>query len=146
MIHFKLTGNHHKNHEVAVRRGLDSAFASLGDVGDKFVLIEFASRDEIKRLNQVWRDKDAPTDCLSLSSQETKAGTQLASVDAKGKLSFGLHKTGPLNPFPAIGQLVVCLEIIEANAALAGQPPDRELEWVIEHGVYHLLGFHHDND
>lgn len=132
--------------EKHIKTGLERATEKLDDIGDRFVSIECVSSREIQHFNHKLRNKEVPTDIISISSHETKAGKQDIRVGPQGELSFELHQSKPVNPLPAIGQLIICYDVIKENAARTGQPPERELEWVIEHGVYHLMGFHHDSD
>lgn len=129
-----------------IQTGISQAEIKLDTIGDRFVSIEFVSKPEMAALNQKLRGQNQATDIISISSQETKAGEQDIKIGSKAELSFMLTQTKPVNPLPAIGQLIICMDIINQNAALYGQSPERELEWVIEHGIYHLMGFHHTHD
>ena len=113
---------------------------------DRFVAIEVVTKSEIQKLNQTLRGKNEATDIISISSQETEAGEQVIKTSPGGELSFELTQTKPVNPLPALGQLIVCWEVIQQKALESGQSPTRELEWVVEHGIYHLMGFHHAHD
>lgn len=129
-----------------IQAGISRSESKLSSTSDRFVSVEFVSSQEIQELNQKLRGKNEATDVISISSQETKSGEQDIKIDSKGELSFELNQTKPVNPLPAIGQLVICYDVVRANALESGQSPERELEWVVEHGIYHLMGFHHTHD
>ena len=42
------------------------------------------------------------------------------------------------------GDIVLCYEVIAADAAEQGVPVQQHLEFLAEHGALHLLGIHHD--
>ena len=130
----------------AIKKGIDRAQTKLGNIGDCLVVVEFVSKDEIQHLNQSLRGINEPTDIISIASQETTVGEQTITTGPKGELSFKLTQTQPINSRPILGQIVLCPEVIAENADASGQSFALELEWVIEHGIYHLMGFHHGSD
>ncbi|MCC7440796.1 MAG: rRNA maturation RNase YbeY [Bdellovibrionales bacterium] len=79
------------------------------------------SADRMLALNRRYRGKSSPTDVLSFPSP-----APLRSV------------TGHL------GELVVCLPVLRAQARAEGHPPARELDVLLVHGLLHLLGFDHE--
>ncbi len=131
----------------AIEFGLEQASQKLGLTGNRTIQIECVSAEESQALNKQLRGKDEPTDCISISSQESTVGEQLISQNEDGTISLALKQTDDLqNTHPVIGQLIICLDIIKQQAEAAGQPQERELEWVVEHGTLHVMGFHHDHD
>lgn len=147
MIRFEVNSTtDNQINKSSIQTGISQAETKLGNIGDRFVSIEFVTKDEIQELNHKLRGKNEPTDIISISSQETEAGEQNIKIGSKGDLSFELNQTKPVNPLPAIGQLVICLEVVREQAMQSGQAEDAELEWVVEHGIYHLMGFHHTHD
>jgi probable rRNA maturation factor len=137
--------------EAAMHRGISHAETKATqagiDVGDRFVSIEVVSPDEMRELNKRWRNKDYPTDILSISANEQEVGEQVITESEEGELHFALKSTKEhRTDWPVLGQIIICFDIIREHAKSAGQPIERELEWVIEHGVLHLLGFHHDEN
>ncbi|HEY1074372.1 MAG TPA: rRNA maturation RNase YbeY [Patescibacteria group bacterium] len=148
MINFVLQNstNHHID-DTTIQKGLAAAATKLGEIGERHVAIEIVTSEESQALNAELRGQDKPTDIISISTQETKVGEQVIEESAEGALSFEINESKPLeNAWPVIGQLVLCYDVIAQNAQRAGQPVERELEWVIEHGILHLMGFHHEHD
>ncbi len=133
--------------EHLIATALGRATAALELDSPRFISIEFVTPVESRELNKRLRNKDYPTDIISISTQESTAGEQLITETADGGIELTLETANSAsNDWPVIGQLIICLEAVRQNAESAGQPFDRELEWVIEHGVYHVMGFHHDQD
>lgn len=137
--------------KAAIRRALGRAEKKLARLhgwpkGRHFVAIESVSPDASRKLNLTVRQCDEPTDVISLPARDVTGGKQTVSTDEKGQLTFRLNQRTAINPLPVLGQLIICPAVIAAQAVQSGQSPTRELEWVIEHGIYHLAGFHHTGD
>lgn len=82
---------------------------------------------EIHLLNKQWRGKDRPTDVLSFP-QENVVGL--------------LRKTG-ISPWE-LGDIVISLDRAKEQAKEKKHSYRRELEWLLAHGLLHLLGFDHE--
>ena len=146
MIHYDIvTTTNEAVNTVAIEKGIRNAGKKLGKISDKFVMLEFVSPHESQAVNQELRDDNRATDCISVPTHETKIGDQIIHVQPNGAIDIEVQPKQSINhPWPAIGQLIICPEIVATNAQLAGQLPESELEWVIEHGILHLMGFHHE--
>lgn len=85
------------------------------------VSVVFVGKKEIGKINRVYRKKKKPTDVLSFiySSLYNKGGKALE------------------------GELVLCPEIIAANAKKNKVTFQKELAFVLSHGTLHLLGMKH---
>lgn len=90
--------------------------ASLPERQNGVVTLNFVDEDEIRRLNRMYREKDAVTDVLSFPSGDAKLSGYF-------------------------GDIIICLE--QAKRQAEG---DLELELtdLIVHGVLHVLGFDHE--
>ena len=51
----------------------------------------------------------------------------------------------PADP-PYLGDILVCVDKAQENAASAGYSINRELQILLLHGVLHLLGYDHEKD
>jgi probable rRNA maturation factor len=87
------------------------------------VLVCGAAR--MQELNRDWRGKDRPTDVLSFAQLEG----ELAGLDCS-----------------LLGDVVICHEVLLAQAEEQGTTPDAELTRLLVHGILHLLGFDHEED
>jgi len=93
--------------------------------GDKefFVSIKFSHDKEIAELNKKHLGKDYPTDVLSFNMDE--------------KQEDGGHY---------LGDVVVNLDQAQRQAQEFGNSVEEEIAELVEHGVLHLLGVHHEGD
>jgi len=87
------------------------------------VLVDVAAMEQ---LHVQWMDEPGPTDVLSFPMDELRPGT----AD---------------RPTPAglLGDIVLCPQVAEAQAADARHSLMAELELLTTHGMLHLLGFDH---
>jgi probable rRNA maturation factor len=92
------------------------------DEGAELSLL-FVEPDHIRKLNQRFAGDDYATDVLAFPMMED---------DEEGSL--------------LLGDVVICPEVAEKNAADLGHPLDRELETLVVHGTLHLLGYDHQRD
>jgi probable rRNA maturation factor len=85
--------------------------------------------DYMTELNHRWMGGDGPTDVLAFPMDES-------SVDHGPSEATGGE--------PAmLGDIVLCPEVAEKQAAAAGHGADDELHLLTVHGVLHLLGYDH---
>lgn len=79
------------------------------------ITIVFLSQEEIRELNNEFRQIDRPTDVLSFSMEEEEY----------------------------LGDILICYDYIEKQANEYGHSFDRELYFLITHGYLHLMGYDH---
>lgn len=106
------------------RRALELAGADLGDNVE--VSVTFVDDEAIHELNREHRNMDKPTDVLSFSQLE---GEELADL--------------PEGEALPLGDIVVSLERCAAQAEEYGHSFDRELGFLVAHGMLHILGWDH---
>lgn len=106
------------------QRALEVAGADLGENVE--VSITLVDNATIHELNREHRGVDRPTDVLSFSQLE---GEELASPPEGGPL--------------LLGDIVVSLERCREQAEEYGHSYERELGFLIAHGMLHLLGYDH---
>ena len=85
--------------------------------------VKFVSKEKIKRLNRDYRNTDKPTDVLAFP-QELPAG--LFEIRVK-----------------PIGDVVICPDVARSNADRIGHSLDREVSFLLVHGILHLCGYDH---
>ncbi|MBL1293521.1 MAG: rRNA maturation RNase YbeY [Thiotrichales bacterium] len=85
--------------------------------------IRVVDKAESQELNKKYRDKDTPTNVLA----------------------FPLGAPDYVVPL-TLGDLVICAEIVEAEAKAQDKSLDAHWAHMIVHGVLHLLGFDHIDD
>ena len=89
--------------------------------------LRFTDDASIAELNSTWRQKTGPTDVLSF-----------AALDDAGDWMEG--------PSIELGDIVVSLETARRQAEEQGHSLQRELRWLVSHGLLHLLGWDHPDD
>ena len=89
--------------------------------------LRFTDDATIADLNSAWRQKTGPTDVLSF-----------AALDDAGDWMEG--------PSIELGDIVVSLETGRRQAQEQGHSLQRELRWLVSHGLLHLLGWDHPDD
>lgn len=92
------------------------------DEGAELSLL-FVEADHIRKLNKRFAGDDYATDVLAFPMMED---------DEEGSL--------------LLGDVVICPEIAEKNAAELDHPLDNELAALVVHGTLHLLGYDHQRD
>jgi probable rRNA maturation factor len=110
--------------QKVIRGVLAQAGSHLGD--DVAVSVTLVDDPAIHELNREHRNVDRPTDVLSFSQLE---GEEMASVP-------------PGEPLP-LGDLVISLERCKEQAEEYGHSFERELGFLVAHGMLHLLGYDH---
>lgn len=106
---------------------LVQAMAALELPADAEVSVVMVDDTAIQALNRDYRGKDAPTDVLSFAQQE---GEEL--VDACEA--------------PVLGDIVISLERAAEQAESFGHSLQRELTFLLVHGLLHLAGYDHDEE
>ena len=86
----------------------------------------------IRRVNVDMRGVDAPTDVLSFPMFELSPGE-------KPQADWADPDTGKV----LLGDMMISLERIRAQAAEYGHSPEREVCYLAVHSVLHLLGYDH---
>ncbi len=99
------------------------------DVRDWELSIVLTDNRFIRHLNRDYRGKDEPTDVLSFLQQHE--GELPPAVES--------DKSGPV----AVGDIVVSVEAVAANAGEFGVEFREELKRVVVHGILHLGGHTH---
>ena len=89
--------------------------------------LRFTDDANIADLNSAWRQKTGPTDVLSF-----------AALDEAGDWMEG--------PSIELGDIIVSLETARRQAQEHGHSLQRELRWLVSHGLLHLLGWDHPDD
>jgi probable rRNA maturation factor len=112
---------------AAVQRVLASA-PELPPAGPAAVAVAFSSDAVVRRLNATYRDKDTSTNVLSFPAPDAAWAADVAD-DPR-----------------ALGDVVLAVETVLAEAASAGIPPAHHFQHLLIHGVLHLAGYDHATD
>ncbi|MDE7083282.1 MAG: rRNA maturation RNase YbeY [Clostridia bacterium] len=105
------------------------------DLAAEVVLVD---EEEIRRLNRETREVDAVTDVLSFPALDGIKGKKLqkrafpADIDEEGNLF--------------LGSIAICVKRAKEQAEEYGHGFERELNYLLTHGLFHLLGYDHMTD
>lgn len=102
--------------------GIDPKCASLS--------VTFVDKAEIKKLNAQYRNVDKATDVLSFPAFES------GEIPTEDQLTEDEEL--------ALGDVVICEEVCEAQAKDLGHSVEREIIYLFIHSVFHLLGYDHE--
>ena len=93
---------------------------------DAELAIVLVDEGAMEQLHVQWMDEPGPTDVLSFPMDELRPGTEE-------------------NPTPPglLGDIVLCPQVAETQAAAAKHSTMDELQLLTCHGVLHLLGYDH---
>jgi len=98
----------------------------------------FVDGEEIRRLNRETRNVDKVTDVLSYPTLDGIKGKPLKKKDHL----FDVDEEGNL----FVGSVVVCCDRAREQAEEYGHSYERELHYLLTHGVMHCLGYDHETD
>lgn len=93
------------------------------------VSIVLVDDEQIRELNRDYRQVDSATDVLSFAYQEEHEEEP--------------DVADPLMEEDALGDIVISLERAQSQGEAYGHPLERELGFLVVHGMYHLLGYDH---
>ena len=94
------------------------------DLANNELSITFVDDNAIKQLNLRYLQRDNPTNVLSFSLQEGEYGN--------------------INPH-ILGDIVISTETAQRDAIKGELSLSEEIDFLIIHGLLHLLGFNHEN-
>ncbi len=96
---------------------------------DPEVSIALVDDDYITELNFKFRRKSEPTDVLSFSMEDTAEELPVKGMEDN-----------------ILGDIVISLETAERQAKEYGHSLLRETAYLVAHGMFHLLGYDHENE
>ncbi|WP_261163858.1 rRNA maturation RNase YbeY [Microbacterium sp. Marseille-Q6965] len=112
--------------EAVLLRLTQHNLAALRVSPDADVAIVLVDEGAMEALHVQWMDEPGPTDVLSFPMDELRPGSEEEPTPA------GL-----------LGDIVLCPQVAETQAAAAGHTTMDELILLTTHGLLHLLGFDH---
>ena len=115
--------------EQSVARWVNAA-CELGESADltgQCVTVRIVDEAESQRLNTAFRQHSRPTNVLAFPGA---ANQGLIPDEADGEL----------------GDIVICLPLVQREAAKQQKSPDAHLAHLVVHGTLHLLGYRHGDE
>lgn len=116
-----------------MRTCAETALAEAGAVFEAGIDITIVDAETIRGMNREHRCKDAVTDVLSFPMFDFCNGTAQEPLE-----------TDPETGCVMLGDMVICLDRAEEQAAEYGHSVQRECGYLTIHSVLHLLGFDHE--
>jgi probable rRNA maturation factor len=110
-----------------VERAVEQTLRSEQIAGPVEISILIADDAELQHLNQTYRGVDTPTDVLSFA-------------EADGDSAFVRSPDAPRY----LGDIAISWDRVVAQAAEYGHSRERELAFLVVHGVLHVLGYDHE--
>jgi probable rRNA maturation factor len=107
-----------------VRKAVEELLKSRGMNGEVALSIFVVGERKIRELSKKYLGKDEVTDVLSFSQVE-------------GEETPGEDKL-------ILGDVAICYSVAKKQAVKMNKLLDEEIEFLVLHGVLHLLGVHHD--
>ncbi len=108
--------------EADFHRWLSAAVLPFQAVSE--VTVRIVDEAESHELNHTWRGKDKPTNVLS----------------------FPFEAPPGIEDFPLLGDLIICRQVVEAEAAEQNKALEAHWAHMVIHGSLHLLGYDHIED
>ena len=115
-----------------IRRTIRTALAAEGLTAPCEVDVLLTDDDGIHEINRELRQVDRPTDVLSFPEFELTPGQLPGPEDAD-----------PGTGLIPLGDMVLYMERVAAQAREYGHSKRRELSYLVTHSVLHLLGYDH---
>ena len=115
-----------------IRRTIRTALAEEGLTAPCEVDVLLTDDDGIHEINREMRQVDRPTDVLSFPEFELTPGQLPGPEDAD-----------PGTGLIPLGDMVLSMERVSAQAKEYGHSKRRELSYLVTHSVLHLLGYDH---
>lgn len=115
-----------------IRRTIRTALAAEGLTAPCEVDVLLTDDDGIHEINREMRQVDRPTDVLSFPEFELASGQLPGPEDAD-----------PGTGLIPLGDMVLSMERVAAQAKEYGHSKRRELSYLVTHSVLHLLGYDH---
>jgi probable rRNA maturation factor len=105
-------------------RGTVSKILKILSCADKEISLSFVDDEKIKQLNKQYLGKDNATNVLSFSLLEGEYGN--------------------INP-QILGDIIISVETAQRDALYGKLTINQEIDFLIIHGILHLLGYNHEN-
>lgn len=118
-------------YEETIKKVVQKCFEEEKLLNSKLIMtITLTTPEQIRKINNQYRNIDKATDVLSFPMFEKK------ELDEKIKNNSFLFED-------VLGDIVISVEKVKEQAEEYGHSFERELSYMIVHGFYHLMGYDH---
>lgn len=122
----------------AVKQTVEATLGERRVSGQAEVSISIVGDRKMRSLNKKYRQKDKTTDVLSFSQADTSVPIKSGPVGGRGE--WVSAPDGVLR----LGDVIVSFPQARKNAREKETLVDEEINFLIRHGLLHLLGIHHE--
>lgn len=105
------------------------------------VNVLITGNEDIRQINQEYRNIDSPTDVLSFPMVDYERPSDFERLEETGDDCFH-PESGEL----LLGDIVISVDKIEEQAEKYGHSQIRELAFLVAHSMLHLCGYDHMED
>lgn len=118
------------NEEKLIKEVIEKVLYEEKVLVDVDVYVTLTNNEEIHKINKEYRDVDRPTDVLSFPMYD-REDIPLLKEEAKDDVE------------KILGDIIISIEKIKEQALEYGHSFERELAYLVTHGMLHLLGYDH---
>ena len=123
-------GYFYKNEKLKVTQAV-KIFSENFKISRNFhFTVHSLNESESKKLNQKTFNKNKPTDVLSFPLYN--------DIEAINQLDQNMHED--------MGDMFICRNIIKKNAEIYDKDFVEELQYIVIHGLLHLIGYSHEKN
>ena len=126
--------------EAVIRKVVLAALEAEQFPYEAEVDVLLTDNEAIREINRDERGIDAPTDVLSFPAVDYPAPGDFSLLDNDPTLFH--PESGEL----ILGDMVISLEKVIAQAAEYGHSEERELAFLTAHSMFHLMGYDHEDE
>lgn len=124
-----------------MQRCADAAQRTEGVSCPLSVFISVVDDEEIRTINREQRSKDVSTDVLSFPTVNYPKGKTAGKCE-----SLLREEYDPDTDACALGDIVISMDHVRAQAEEYGHSERRECGYLLTHGLFHLMGYDHMTD
>lgn len=112
---------------MLIRRCCNAVLKLEDFKGSAEVSITLVDNQYIQSLNKQYRDKDIPTDVLSFPMGKD-----------------GKYEVNPETGAQILGDIIISMEKVIEQGKVYGHSMQREVAYLVAHGMLHILGYDHE--
>lgn len=128
----------YKVNKMAIRSAVVSVLQKNNITGKVEIGVNVVGSRKMHELNRKYRGINSPTDILSFALEDPNPSF-LQHIPRVGFVSAP-------DSWLRLGDIVISYPQVVEDASLEGTTVDEEITALVEHGVNHLLGIHHDEN
>lgn len=123
-------------------------------LNNMYVSISFADENEIRQINNEYRNVDRVTDVLSfpmfnldeLKEMKKHVNASIKAYESGEEVKNKYKQNSSKYSNVSLGDIIICFDVIKNQAEEYGHSIGRELMYMITHAMFHLLGYDHENE